>query len=96
MAAGTIAAIAAVTSALIAGGSAWKGANEASHERKRARSAQAEQERAIAEEKARALETRKQQINQQRAQLGGTGAGTRGTNVQGIKANIGGQQDMLG
>lgn len=59
-------------------------------ERKLQKKAAREQQRAIEEQKAQALANRKQQINQMRMQMGGTGEGTRGTTTSGVSANIGG------
>lgn len=59
-------------------------------ERKAQKSAARRQQKAIDEQKKEALETRKQQINQQRMQMAGTGEGTRGTSTSGVSANIGG------
>lgn len=85
------AAIVAAVSALAgAGYSMYSGERQNKLQRKEAR----KQANAIAEEKAVALEKRKQMIDQQRMQMGATGQGTRGFSSSGIKARVG--NDTLG
>jgi len=57
-------------------------------ERKIANQQIAAEQRAIAEQKRAALAERKGQIDALRNSMGGTGRGTRGTNLSGIKAVV--------
>lgn len=81
--------------AIVAAVSALAGTGYSIHsgrqQEKAQKKAMREQNAAIAEEKAAALETRKQMIDRQRMQLAGNGQGTRGTSRAGIKATIGNQ-----
>lgn len=63
-------------------------------ERKIANQQIAREQEAIAEQKREALAERKGQIDSLRSQMAGTGRGTRGTNLSGVKANI--EKDVLG
>jgi hypothetical protein len=62
-------------------------------ERQAAKKEQTLQRNALEEQKREALQRRKNMIDAQREQLGGTGTGTRGYSTAGIKASIG---DKLG
>ena len=87
----TVAAITAATAA-VAGTSysVYSGERQKHEQKKQARA----QKAAIDEQNAIALEERKQRIEQMRKQLSGTGRGTRGENLSGIRAVVGG--DKLG
>lgn len=77
---------AAVASVVGAGYSAYSGERQNKLQKKEAQ----KQANIVAEEKAKALEARKQQIDQQRMQMGATGTGTRGFSGAGVRARIGG------
>lgn len=57
-------------------------------ERKIANQQIAKEQRAIAEQKRAALAERKGQIDALRSSMGGTGRGTRGTNLSGVRAVV--------
>lgn len=88
-----VAAVAVLATALAAG---TKAHNTAQSEKRWAKHERRKQEEAIAEEKAAALETRKGQIDQQRAMMGATGRGTRGTSSTGVRATVSEKTDTLG
>lgn len=88
-----VAVLAIAASALATGVNAH---NTAKSEKRWAKHERQKQERAIAQEKASALEVRKGQIDQQRAMMGATGRGTRGTSSSGVRATVGGTTDTLG
>jgi uncharacterized protein HemX len=88
-----VAVAAVVASALAAGTASY---SQGQQEKRMAKTARRNQDKAIAEEKAAALETRKGQVDQQRAMMGATGRGTRGTSSTGVRATIGGTTDTLG
>lgn len=88
-----VVAIAALATAAAAGTASY---SQGQQEKRMAKTQARNQQRAIAEEKAAALETRKGQIDQQRAMMGVRGQGTRGTSSSGVRATIGGTTDTLG
>lgn len=88
-----VAAVVALATAAAAGAKAH---NTAQSEKRWAKHEIQKQEQAIADEKAAALETRKGQVDQQRAMMGATGRGTRGTSSSGVRATVGGTTDVLG
>lgn len=75
---------AAVTAALAAGTSAY-GQHQQS---KAARTQRRNQNRALAKERASALEERRTLIDQQRENLSADGSGTRGFSSAGVSANV--------
>lgn len=75
-------------------GKSYDARKQAKKERKIANQQIAAEQAAIAEQKKAALEERKSQIDAMRASMGGTGRGTRGTNLSGVRAVVGG--DKLG
>ena len=78
----TIAAAAIASAAF----SVYQGQRQNKLQKKEAR----KQQRAKKKKKEQALADRKQQINQMRMQMSGTGQGTRGTSTSGVAAQIGG------
>lgn len=87
-------AVAAVVGTALAAGA--KAHNTAQSEKRWAKHERQKQDKAIAQERASALEVRKGQIDQQRAMMGATGRGTRGTSSTGVRATVGGTTDTLG
>ena len=75
-------------------GKAFDSHKQAKKERKIANQQIAAEQKAIAEQKQAALEERKSQIDSLRRNMAGTGRGTRGTNLSGVKAVVNG--DKLG
>ena len=69
-------------------GGAFDAHKQGKKERKIANQQIAAEQKAIAEQKQAALEERKGQIDAMRASLGGTGRGTRGTNLSGVRAVV--------
>lgn len=83
-----VAAIAGIIGAVAGAAGATNSYISGKKEQRRAKTALRNQERAIADENARALEVRKSQVDQQRAMYTSNGQGTRGISTSGIKANI--------
>lgn len=76
-------------------GKSYDALKEGKKERKIANQQIAAEQKAIAEQKQRALDERKAQIDSMRASLAGTGRDTKAsTKTKGIRANI--QEDTLG
>lgn len=92
----TAAAVAAIVGGVAAvGGATYSGINAAQQNRRAKHQAEAQQAE-IDKQKAVALEQRKNQIDAQRMQLGGTGRGTRGSSSTGVKARISTSNETLG
>lgn len=69
-------------------GKSYDAHKEGKKERKIANQQIAAEQQAIAEQKQAALEERKGQIDALRRSMGGTGRGTRGTNLSGVRAVV--------
>ena len=69
-------------------GKSYDARKEGKKERKIANQQIAAEQKAIAEQKQAALEERKGQIDALRRSMGGTGRGTRGTNLSGVRAVV--------
>ena len=69
-------------------GKSYDAYKEGKKERKIANQQIAAEQKAIAEQKQAALEERKGQIDALRRSMGGTGRGTRGTNLSGVRAVV--------
>ena len=69
-------------------GKSYDAHKQGKKERKIANQQIAAEQQAIAEQKQRALEERKGQIDALRRSMGGTGRGTRGTNLSGVRAVV--------
>lgn len=75
-------------------GKSYDAHKQGKKERKIANQQIAAEQQAIAEQKQKALEERKGQIDALRRSMGVTGRGTRGTNLSGVKAVV--SDDKLG
>lgn len=89
MAAFSTMAIAASIAAVAAVANTAYSVHQGEMQKKKQKGQAEDQQRAIAEQEAKALSDRKQKIDQMRSQMAGTGTGTRGYSTSGIQARIG-------